>query len=114
MIDEEAAGRVRNLGHDVVRVSDIGLAVAPDDAILARAHGENRVLVTLDEHFGDWSVLPLAEHPGVIRVKANPTTTDNILAVLLPLLERTRNRDYRNHLIIARSTGVRWVRTGVR
>jgi hypothetical protein len=25
---------------------------------------EDRTLITLDEHFGDWAVLPLSVHPG--------------------------------------------------
>ncbi len=36
---------------------------------------ENRILLTLDEHFGDWVILPLKKHPGVIRIKVNPATT---------------------------------------
>jgi len=33
---------------------------------------EGRLLGTLDEHFGDWAILPLSAHPGVIRIKASP------------------------------------------
>lgn len=42
----------------------------------------------LDEHFGDWVVLPLAIHPGVIRIKVNPTTANNISGILLPFLKK--------------------------
>jgi hypothetical protein len=41
-----------------------------------------------DDHFGDWTVLPLSRHPGVIRLKVNPTTTANTLGLLLPFLRR--------------------------
>jgi predicted nuclease of predicted toxin-antitoxin system len=111
MLDEDVAQALRDLGHDVVRVSEVGLARADDEAVLGRAVREARVLLTLDEHFGDWTVLPLSHHPGVIRIKAKPATTRNVLAVLLPFLERTASRDFRNQLVILRRTGARWIRT---
>jgi len=111
MLDEEVAQALRDLGHDVVRVSEVGLACADDEAILGRAVSEGRVLLTLDEHFGDWTVLPLSRHFGVVRVKADPATSRNVLALMLPFLERAADSDLRNHLVILRPRGARWVRT---
>jgi hypothetical protein len=67
--------------------------------------------VTLDEHFGDWAILPLAAHPGVVRIKASPATTKHILAVLVPFLERAADRDFRDHLVIVKGAAARWIRT---
>jgi predicted nuclease of predicted toxin-antitoxin system len=53
---------------------------------LQKAITENRILVTLDEHFGDWVILPLSKHPGVIRLKINPTTSKNATNLLTPFL----------------------------
>lgn len=111
MLDEEVAEALRDLGHDVVRVSEVGLEGADDEAVLERAVREARVLLTLDEHFGDWTVLPLSHHPGVVRIKAKPATSKTVLALLLPFLERAAGRDFRNQLVILRSTGARWIRT---
>jgi predicted nuclease of predicted toxin-antitoxin system len=111
MLDEDVAAALRGIGCDVLRVRNVGLATAGDDEILARAIADSRVLVTLDEHFGDWVVLPLKEHPGVIRVKATPTTTSAILALLLPLLRAHPMNAFAGRLVIARKTGTRWVRT---
>lgn len=66
----ELAELLRSHGHDVVRAAETGQARADDALVLERAVGEERILITLDEHFGDWVVLPLSKHPGVIRVKA--------------------------------------------
>ena len=44
---------MRNEGHDVMRASEVGQARADDYEILQKAIAENRILVTLDEHFGD-------------------------------------------------------------
>jgi predicted nuclease of predicted toxin-antitoxin system len=111
MLDLDVAQILRNAGHDVIRVSDVGLATADDYAILRRAIDDDRVLLTLDEHFGDWAVLPLSQHPGVVRIKADPTTTSQVVSVLIPFLLGTSDRDYSNQLIIIRPTGSRWIRT---
>jgi predicted nuclease of predicted toxin-antitoxin system len=112
MLDTEIASRLASQGHDVVRLSDVGMSRADDDAVLAQAIEQGRVLVTLDEHFGDWVVLPLSEHPGVVRLKTNPATTASVLGLLLPFLETHSEREFTNRLVIVRNNGVRWVRTG--
>ncbi|MFN7923965.1 MAG: DUF5615 family PIN-like protein [Bryobacteraceae bacterium] len=112
VLDEEVAQGLREAGHNAVRVSQVGLATADDAEILRRAVEDDRILVTLDEDFGDWAVLPLANHPGVIREKVNPTTTQLVLSVLVPFLEAAKDRSLRDHLVIARLSGVRWVQTG--
>ncbi len=87
MIPSEVARALREQGHDVLRASEIGQNRADDLQILEKAISENRILITLDEHFGDWVVLPLSRHPGVIRLKVTPTTTDKISNLLLSVLE---------------------------
>ena len=107
----ELAERLRALCHDVSRASEVGLSRADDAEILARAIAEQRILITLDGHFGDWSILPLREHPGVIRVKAHPTSTHNVMGVLEPRLRAGEPSRFANHLVIASLTRVRWIAT---
>ena len=54
---------LRDQGYDVIRVSESGKARADDEQILQKAISENRILITLDKHFGNWVVLPLSRHP---------------------------------------------------
>ena len=61
MFQLEVSEALRAEGYDVVRASEVGHARADDQEILKKAISENRILVTLDEHFGDWAVLPLSE-----------------------------------------------------
>jgi len=68
----EVANALQEEGYDVVRALDVGQARANDDEILEYAISDKRILITLDEHFGNWVVLPLKEHLGVIRLKINP------------------------------------------
>ena len=113
MLRAELAEQLRLEGHDVVRASEIGQARADDALILERAVREERTLITLDDHFGDWVVLPLSEHCGVIRVKAHPPTTDNVAKILLPILSNHTQADFRNRLVIVSSNRVRCIRTTV-
>ena len=112
MLDAEVAHTLLAAGNDVVRVSEVGMARSEDDHILAKAIAMGSILVTLDEHFGDWAVLPLRNHNGVIRVKTDLATTDNILAVLLPFLRQFGDKSFKNTLAIVSKNRVRWIRTG--
>ena len=107
----EVSQALRGEGHDVVRASEVGQARADDAQILSRAIGDGRILVTLDEHFGDWAVLPLESHPGVVRLKVSPTTSPNILALLVPFLNEHQERSYADHLVIVKPSSARWIRT---
>ncbi len=114
MFRVELAEQLQRLGHDVVRASEVGLSRADDADILTLAIVDNRILVTLDGHFGDWAVLPLRAHPGVIRVKVHPTSTENVIRVLVPLLDDNAPLRFSNHLVIASPTRVRWIDTAGR
>jgi len=59
MVRLEVAQALRDEGHDVIRASEVGQARADDQEILHTAIEENRILITLNEHFGDWVILPI-------------------------------------------------------
>ena len=111
MIDRCVADILRKTGHDVECAAQVGMARADDLEILEYCTKQDRVLVTLDEHFGDWTVAKLTAHAGVIRLKVHPTSSRDIQKVLVPFLERYANRDFGNTLVIVRPTTVRWIHT---
>ncbi len=111
MLRLDVAQALRDEGHDVVRASEVGQARADDQQILHKAIDENRTLVTLDEHFGDWMILPLSKHPGVIRLKVNPTTSKNIIKLLVPFLRIHSSGQFKNHLVILSLKHAKWVHT---
>jgi predicted nuclease of predicted toxin-antitoxin system len=111
MLRLELAEKLRSHGHDILRASETGQGRADDAAILERAVREDRILITLDNHFGDWVVLPLSTHPGVIRVKVHPTSTENTAGLLLPFLARQQPSAFRNRLVILSKRRVRWINT---
>ncbi len=112
MLRQEVAQALRDEGHDVIRASEVGQARADDQQILNTAISEGRILVTLDEHFGDWVILPLRRHPGVIRLKVVPTTSEKVLGLLLPFLGRHTSDELRDHLVILTPKRSKWVNTG--
>ncbi len=94
-----------------MRASEVGQARADDHEILQKAITKNRILITLDEHFGDWVILSLSKHPGVIRLKVNPTTSKNVIELLLPFLHLHSSGQFINHLVILSPKREKWIHT---
>ena len=111
MFGVDVAEALRSEGHDVIRASEIGQSRADDNQILEKAVSENRILITLDEHFGDWVVLPLKLHSGVVRLKVNPATSKNIIRLILPFLRLYNTEHFINYLVILSPKRSKWIRT---
>jgi predicted nuclease of predicted toxin-antitoxin system len=111
MFREEFAENLRAEEHDVLRASELGQASADDAEILFKVIEIHRVLITLDEHFGNWAVLPLKKHPGVIRLKIHPATTIEAAKLLVPFLAKHDPDELQNHLIILSRSTERWINT---
>ncbi len=62
-----AVKQLRDAGHDVSWMCDWGRDPG-DEAILARAAAEGRVLVTLDNDFGELAVARRQTHAGIVRL----------------------------------------------
>jgi len=67
------AAFLKAAGHDVVTVSEIGLAQAADEEILDRAHASDRILVTRDRDFGALVFLG-QRRAGVVYLRLTPST----------------------------------------
>jgi predicted nuclease of predicted toxin-antitoxin system len=52
-----------------------------DDEILARAHAEGRVLITLDKDFGEIAIVHGRAHSGIVRI-VNFSARDQVRACL--------------------------------
>ena len=63
----KAAGELRASGHDVVWAGDWPEDPG-DEAILAHAHADARILVTLDKDFGELAIVHGHPHHGIIRL----------------------------------------------
>src|ERR1700722_9642136 len=63
----QAADELRAAGHDVVWTGDWPRDPG-DEAILAQAHAEARILVTLDKDFGELAIVRGLPHSGIVRI----------------------------------------------
>ena len=111
MIDASVAAILRQRGEDVECTAQVDMARAGDLEILEYCIKHDRTLITRDEHFGDWTVAKLTEHPGVIRLKVKPSSTERIREVLLSFLDRHGARDFHDTLVIVKPTAIRWIHT---
>lgn len=111
MLSLDVAQALRSEGHDVIRASETGQARADDRQILQYAISERRTLITLDEHFGDWVILPLSHHAGVIRIKVHSTTSEKVIKLLLPFLRIHKFEQLKDHLVILSGRRVKWIHT---
>lgn len=111
MFKLDVAQALREQGFNVLRASETGLARADDLQILEKAVSEDRILITLDEHFGDWVVLPLSNHPGVIRIKVNPTTSKKVIKLLTQFLHNHKSEQFKDRLVILSEKRAKWIRT---
>ena len=79
-------------GHDVVRVSDVGMARATDAEILTQAASERRTLITRDLGFGLLLQGTSAKDLVVVTVRAQPSLIEAAHTQLLAALEHIESR----------------------
>jgi predicted nuclease of predicted toxin-antitoxin system len=58
-------------GHDVIWAGDWEQDPG-DDEILARAHADGRILVTIDKDFGELAIVRRLSHAGIVRLVNYP------------------------------------------
>jgi len=68
---------LRNLGHDVVTASELGLSRTIDSELLRHARADRRIFVTRDRDFGR---LVFAQNmgAGIIYLRMTPATADAV------------------------------------
>lgn len=79
-----------NLGHDVVRAAELGMAQAEDSELLRVSRDQGRIFLTHDRDFGAL-VFVQGLGPGVIYFRVLPSTLDAVhreLARVLTLYDQ--------------------------
>jgi predicted nuclease of predicted toxin-antitoxin system len=77
---------LRSLGHDVVRVDELLLPTATDEAIMAAAVREERCIVTQDLDFSATVALSGRAAPSVISLRLSSSRVEHVSAVLQEVL----------------------------
>ena len=98
-----------DLGHDVLSARE-RFPNASDEALLALAREENRVLVTEDKDFGELVFLRGLPHPGIVRlVEMTPRERAEAMRTLI---ERHADKMRDGAIIVVTETRVRIRSTG--
>ena len=91
-------------GHDVETVSDLGRREISNSDLLGLATKQNRILVTFDQDF----LLPhKTPHKGVLLVIIVPNTDDHVLPVIRKYLKRLDTVEFPNKIVILTENSLR-------
>ena len=104
------AASLTDLGHDVVSVRDRDPG-ASDDALLALAYEEKRILVTEDKDFGELVFVRRQPHPCIVRFVEMRVVEK--VAAMRELIERHADAMRKDALIVVTRGRVR-IRSGRR
>jgi predicted nuclease of predicted toxin-antitoxin system len=87
-LQDAVAHRLTETGHDAIHVRSAGLAGHTDDAVMALAVAEGRILVTTDTDFGTILALTGAAGPSVLLLRGVGDAVHERIAALLTVLPR--------------------------
>ncbi len=91
---------LRNLGHDVKDIKEMRLYGESDETIISLAQRENRVLVTLDQDFGNTITYPTKKYPGIIILKVHPPSISQTTYVLKKVITRATEKEIKQALVV--------------
>jgi len=90
---------LKNLGHDVVRVAEIGLESAPDGELLEKAREFDRIFVTRDKDFGNLVFLKGIK-TGVILLRLNPSDLEQVHRMLEKALKSLSEEEIKASFLV--------------
>lgn len=98
---------LRDLGHDVADVREVGLGGCADEEVAARAKSEGRVIISHDKDFGDLLRFEPGSHCGAIVLRLKTPTPEATNALLTTFLRSVADDYPRNRLVILTQRGCR-------
>lgn len=106
LIDQDVYARtiryLRNLGHDVVTASELGLSQAEDIELLKKAEEQNRIFVTRDRDFGEL-VFVQRLGCGVIYLRMVPSTFETVHKELGKILKSYSEGQLKEAFVVVES-----------
>ncbi|MEK7534443.1 MAG: DUF5615 family PIN-like protein [Patescibacteria group bacterium] len=91
---------IKDLGHAVIPVKDVGLSTAADETILTYAFSHKLILVTRDNDYGALVFLMHKKHHGVIFLKIEPQYIDIVHDELKRVLRKYSKEKFANSFIV--------------
>ena len=109
VVDESTGAAVvaylRRVGHNVLAVAE-AMPQADDPDILARAAGEDRILITNDKDFGELVFRNGQVHSGVVLLRLQDENSANRVHTITAVLEQYADR-LAGSFTVATDRGVR-------
>lgn len=103
----ECVELLRQVHHDATTAVAEGLRGAVDPDLIAVCHREERILITLDQGFGDIRAYPPHRFPGIIVLRPQRQDKRRILELLSKLITRLTEEPLANRLWIVEETRIR-------
>lgn len=97
---------LRELGHDVLTVAEIGLHQAEDEALLLFAQQQQRILVTRDRDYGQL-VFVRRLGAGVLYLRMLPATKDAVHGQLDKVIRRFKAEELAKAFLVIEPAGYR-------
>ena len=98
---------LRAAGHDCMHVYDAGLGGQPDEAIMAAAAKDQRILLSADTDFGELLANSPVLAPSVILLRRTDKTADALAAVLIANLDQVADDLQAGVIVVITDTRVR-------
>jgi len=91
---------IKDLGHEIIPVNDVGLATSADETILTYALSRKLILVTRDNDYGQLVFLMHKKHHGVIFLKIEPLFVAIVHEELKLVLRKYSKEKFINSFIV--------------
>jgi len=81
-LPQEVSLFLNSCGHDAHSVHSEGLTGSDDMGLIETCKKEDRLLITLDLDFADIRMYPYAETPGIIVIRTENQSKNNVLSIV--------------------------------
>lgn len=109
LVDESTGQAVvehlRDLGYDVVGVGEL-MPRAPDEAVIAHAYREQRILISNDRDFGDKVYRDGYPHAGVLLLRLSDDRASAKIRVITAIIRQHGDR-LPNSFVVASERNIR-------
>ena len=106
-LPEELASHLTASGHDCETVAQESLTGAPDDHLLAAAHREGRVLLTLDKGIANVQVCPPESFSGIVLFRPDSIGRGAVMSFVRRYLSEVLQLELKGRLVVVTGRGVR-------